>query len=317
MEINIVTDNQKDTWNSFIIENNGSFLQSFEWGQFQEKSGNKVLRIQAKDGSKVQAQALVIKHKLKFGLKSYLYIPYGPCFKDNTVADEFFQEIKKIAKKEHSIFVKVEPYSDINVPGIITEPLQPKKTLLLDLKQQTDEMLKGLHKDTRYSIRTAEKNGVIVEFEDKYNPEFYRLLLQITNKANFRAHEEVHYKRFFDVANETFKLKMCLAKHENKVISASIMIMFANRATYLHAASDKSFSALQAPSFLIWEQMKLAKNNFCDVFDLWGIDDEKWPGVTKFKKSFGGREMEYSESKNIVLKKGLYATYSFIKRIRP
>ena len=37
----------KDTWNQFIIESEFefySFLQSFEWGQIQEKIGKKVAR---------------------------------------------------------------------------------------------------------------------------------------------------------------------------------------------------------------------------------------------------------------------------------
>jgi len=31
----------KEQWNQFIIKNNGSFLQSWQWGEYQEAIGHK------------------------------------------------------------------------------------------------------------------------------------------------------------------------------------------------------------------------------------------------------------------------------------
>ena len=327
METNIVSNNQKESWNSFVIENNGSFLQSFEWGEFKERLGSKVFRIQAKDGNKVLAQALVIHHKLPFGLKSYFYIPYGPCFKNENALGLFFKGIKDLAKKQEVIFLRIEPQRDFDmsifrntdkVPskGISALRVQPQKTLVLDIKGETDSILQGFPKATRYSIRTAEKKGVTVEFRDEYTSEFYELLLKTAGKSKFKPHEEAHYKRFFDVSSESFKVKMCLIRHRGTVISASIMIMFAKRATYLHAASDKAFSKMQAPTLLMWEQIKFAKQMGCEVFDFWGVDDVKWPGVTKFKKSFGGREVAYPQGEDIVFNKFLYTIYKLAKKMK-
>lgn len=303
MEINTI---QKNNWNAFVMADNGSFLQSFEWGQLQEKLGNKVFYL--KEGSAI---ALVIKHRLPFGLGSYLYIPYG----------NYFKEIDKVAEQEKSIFLRVEPKKNFDIlkfQNVKISPvrLQPQKTLLLDLKPSEKEILENFPKATRYSIRTAEKKGVVIEFQDAYTPEFYKLLLETADKAKFTPHTEEHYERFFDISNTDFKVKMCLAKYQGKMVAASIMIMFGGRATYLHATSDKSLSSLQAPTFLIWEQIKLAKRNSCLVFDLWGIDEKKWPGVTNFKKSFGGGEVEYPQTIDIIYKKICYLLYRIVKKIK-
>ena len=83
-------------WNKFIIENKGSFLQSWEWGEFQESLGRKVWRL----GDCENWAALVVRHDLPFG-KNYLYCPGGPVIKlskpiippsSNAAEGRFFSE---------------------------------------------------------------------------------------------------------------------------------------------------------------------------------------------------------------------------------
>ena len=63
----------QEEWNKFILENNGLFLQSWEWGEFQKSLGRKVWRL----GDCENWAALVIRHDLPLG-KNYLYCPGGP-----------------------------------------------------------------------------------------------------------------------------------------------------------------------------------------------------------------------------------------------
>ncbi|KKU39792.1 MAG: hypothetical protein UX55_C0028G0012, partial [Candidatus Azambacteria bacterium GW2011_GWE2_46_45] len=63
----IADDNFKEHWNRFVIEHDGSFLQSREWGEFQKKTGRKIWPLWYKDGDEIQAVALIIRHGLPFG----------------------------------------------------------------------------------------------------------------------------------------------------------------------------------------------------------------------------------------------------------
>src|SRR5687767_11768645 len=63
-----------DGWNEWILRNGGSFLQSWEWGTFQEKAGAEILRLRDVQSD---ARILLVKRKLPLG-HSYWYCPKGP-----------------------------------------------------------------------------------------------------------------------------------------------------------------------------------------------------------------------------------------------
>ncbi|NOQ68083.1 peptidoglycan bridge formation glycyltransferase FemA/FemB family protein [Patescibacteria group bacterium] len=109
-------ENQKEIWNEFVAENNSeSFLQSWEWGNFQQVADKKIFRIGIKDNDEIIAVALIVKHDLPFG-RSYLYCPRGPVVAESRIKNQelripniLFDEIKKIAKKEKSLFLRIDP----------------------------------------------------------------------------------------------------------------------------------------------------------------------------------------------------------------
>lgn len=73
---------KKEEWNRFVLENGGpssreatkgrgSFLQSWEWGNFQQQSGHDVTRAIVKDGGRIALAAQILKYSLPLG-KSYI-----------------------------------------------------------------------------------------------------------------------------------------------------------------------------------------------------------------------------------------------------
>ena len=94
----------KNEWNQFLFKNNGSFLQSYQWGEFQKSLGRSFWRIEEE-----KIKALVIKYELPL-VGNYLYCPRGPVEEpSNKDWSKFLGKIKQIAEKEKSIFFKVEP----------------------------------------------------------------------------------------------------------------------------------------------------------------------------------------------------------------
>ncbi|MBU3918329.1 peptidoglycan bridge formation glycyltransferase FemA/FemB family protein [Patescibacteria group bacterium] len=257
-------------WNQFVIENNGSFLQSYEWAEFQKKCGTEAIRIKING-----LQAVLIKEKFSF------YIPYGPVTKDKEALPLLFAQAKK-----DCAFLRIEPYTDLDFDfkHFSVKRSQPQKTLILDLKKSEQEILDGFQKTARYNIGLAQRKGVKVLIKDEYNPEFYKILSRTGQKNNFKLHEESHYKNLFDVKSRDFDVKMFLGEYQSKIIAAFIMVLFGNRATALHGSFDTDYKQLKPANLLVWERIKYAKEKGCEVFDFWGIDEKNGLDLLNSKK---------------------------------
>ncbi|MCX6738413.1 MAG: peptidoglycan bridge formation glycyltransferase FemA/FemB family protein [Candidatus Parcubacteria bacterium] len=328
MEIQFLNDKTESRdWNRFLSENNGSFLQSFEWGEFEHSLGKNIWRIRIKEGEKIVSQSLIIEEIFPLKKKTCLYIPFGPVLNLGLMPDEqqetigvILDQVKIIAKKQGSVFLKIEPNTELIFPknSVITVPnkrIQPQRTLILNLLESEQEIFENFSSKTRYNIRLAEKKGVRIKFEEKYHKEFYRLIKGTSERDNFTPFREEHYKKLFDVSSDDFKVKLCLAEYENKIIASYILILFNKTATGLHGANDWQYRALKPANFLQWERIKLVKNLGYEKFDFWGVDDNKWKGITDFKRGFGGKEVIYPQSKDIVFQKGWYKLYNVARKI--
>jgi len=286
-----------NSWNQFIKQNKGSFLQSSEWADFQERCGNKVLRFEAGG-----LRAVLIKERFSY------YIPYGPVFTGSL--NDLFNKLKGKCD-----FLRIEPY-DKEIQGRASfKRTQPQKTLLLDLNESEQELLNSFQKTCRYNIGLAQRKGLKVAVKQEYDPVFYQLLKSTARRNDFKPFNEDHYKKLFLVKSKDFDVNMFLGKYQGKTIAAYIMVIFNNRATALHGSFDMKYKKLKPANLMVWERIRYAKQNGCSVFDFWGIDEKRWPGFTEFKKSFSGKERTYPKAVDIVFSPLKYKMYRILKKI--
>lgn len=80
MKIEEITN--KTQWEDFLSKNKEiSFLQSWNWGEFNTVTGEKIWRLGIFDGDNLETVTLVIKVKARRG--SFLFVPYGPVYPDS------------------------------------------------------------------------------------------------------------------------------------------------------------------------------------------------------------------------------------------
>ncbi|MCL5011009.1 MAG: aminoacyltransferase [Patescibacteria group bacterium] len=328
-----------------MTENESSFLQSWEWGIFQEKLGRKIWRLQVGGSSaglgQVLLQAQVIKILLPFG-KSYLYIPFGPCFGQNLSEEQKEQafelllgELKKISASERAVYCCIEPFlqklhicKEFNSLHKPQKRIQPQKTLVLDLTKTNGEILAGFNEKTRYNVRLAAKKGVQFVVADADKPEnleiFYSLLKKTSQRDDFHSYPKSYFAQFLKFTEGSPRgitpraalgVKLFFAQWQEKVIAANLLVLFGSRATNLHGASDYEFRQVKAPQFLRAQQIFWAKQQGFSQYDQWGIDEVKWPSLTEYKKSFGGKEIVYPAGFDIVFQPGWYKLFKLARKI--
>jgi lipid II:glycine glycyltransferase (peptidoglycan interpeptide bridge formation enzyme) len=281
-----------------------SFLQSDKWAEFQKSLDRKIWQIDS---------IYIIKYNLPLG-KSYLYAPRCG---GNFLSESFLNKVKQVAKKERVIFFKAEPLDPargkpfLEKFGFIkSNSLQPQRTLILNINKSEEKLLSQMHQKTRYNIQLARKKGVKIQ-KSKNFERFWELLQDTAKRSNFHTHSKKYYKKMLEIP----ETELFVAELDNKVIAANIVLFYNKRAIYLHGASNYEHRNLMAPYLLQWYQILEAKKKGCDEYDFWGIDSKKWPGVTRFKKGFNGKEISYVGAYDLVFQPVWYKIYKIVRKI--
>jgi lipid II:glycine glycyltransferase (peptidoglycan interpeptide bridge formation enzyme) len=309
-------------------------MQSWEWGELARQSGNQIVRVGDIGNGEISAVATLIKKSLGW-IGSYFYAPRGPIIKtaEKSVQPDidhpgvpllqnFFSYLKVLASQDRIIFFrfeladneKMEEFFGYRNDLVKTLDIQPSQTLLLNLSTSDNELLAAMHPKTRYNIRLAQKKGVTVRPATPAEFSLFWDLAQTTARRDgFHLHPRDHYERLFTFSD---CIKLYVAEAAKKIIAANIVSFFGDTATYLHGASANISRDLMAPYALQWEVIKFARRSGYKFYDFYGIDDKKWPGVTRYKKGFGGEIKIYPGTHDLVLLPAHYRLYRALRWLR-
>jgi len=246
-------------------------------------------------------------------------------------------------KNQEEIFVRIEPRLDpeelgnffINDGWQKTHAIQPQDTQVVELNESEAWLLRQMHPKTRYNIRLAQRKNVKVrEALDDHDVDIFWHLMQLTtSRDGFRSHERSYYEKLwsffreYDIDDQMhLTIKILIAEFEKKPIAAIMLGFFGGRVTYLHGASNHNFRQLMAPHLLQWEAMRLGIKHGYSYYDFNGIKPtgrkldkkdkaQKWDGITRFKKSFGGEEVNYIGTWDWPYSKTRYAIYRLAHKL--
>lgn len=354
MKILEITD--KKIWNDFIgAQKYAQFLQSWEWGEFHEKMGRKVLRLavvekiplvpplqkgengveinrvfttggDAMDCDEILFAAQIIKYKLPFG-QSYLYAPRGPIIsrkskvKSQKLWKLFYGKIKDLARTQKSMFFRFEPMEEnelkvIKLKVYKVKGVQPENEWLLDLEKTEDELLKEMQQKTRYNIRLAQKKGIQIKCGGE--KKYFEEFWRLIAKTYDRKDIRTHTRQYYQgILDIKDKAQLWVAEYEGKIIAGNVISFFGDTATYMHGGADYEMRNFMSPYSLQWELIKEAKRKGYRYYDFGGISEKKaeWEGITKFKKGFSGFELNYGGTYEIPLSAVKYGLYKVIKAL--
>ncbi|MDP2642776.1 MAG: peptidoglycan bridge formation glycyltransferase FemA/FemB family protein [Candidatus Peregrinibacteria bacterium] len=356
MKAKILAKSEEVIWDEFVNNHPlGGIQQSSAWARFQGVMKGRgqywivALTDEKTGGPKKNAPALkilggtvVIRHKMPKGY-SWFYGSRGPLLdyenltekEINTQVSLLLEEISKLSKLEHSIFVRFDPpiiaktskHASLLFKNFrkIKEGFYPQDTLVLDLEKSEEELLSEMKPKGRYNIKLAEKKGVKIEKYtanddtpkskkelEKAIDDFYELLGDTTQRDGFTRHPKEVYTAM--VENLPQQAILYLAKFENTPVAGMIAVTYKDTATYYYGASSNEYRNTMAPYLLQWHAITEAKKEGFKWYDFMGISPEndekhKLSGVTDFKNKFGGKRLSYITPQEHAFKKLLYLAY--------
>ena len=300
----------QESWDKKTIELGGSILQSWDWGQFQESLGQKIHRFSDQDFICFGTET-----PLSMG-KKYLYCPSGPVGNvESAMAD-----LQKLEEDTGLIFCRIEPHHSVDLPRAVKD-IQPKDTWSLSLDKTEEELLISMKPKTRYNINLAQRKGVVIKegsAEDLIG--FYQLMLETSGRNKIRLHPQNYYWQMWHHLGPK-SLKLFLAYYKDQLIAGALISFYGETAVYLHGGSSQKMKEAMAPYLLHWEAIKQAKACGCKVYDFGGIAphdsaDHRWAGITRFKKGFGGFEVNYPGAFDLVYSPIWYNVYKNARKLR-
>lgn len=320
-------------WDAFVTAHpDGHLLQTPAWGDLKCAFGWSVARVGIRDNGQLTAGAQVLFRPLPTALYTIAYIPKGPLvdWNNKSLVEFLFQSLDNVAQSANAVFLKIEPLPtapDLNslISKTRTEPastIQPRRSVIVDLRGSEDEILARMKQKTRYNVRLAEKKGVVVAPSD--DVEAFNALMKVTGERDqFGVHDPKYYRKAYELFHPTGHAQIFTASFEGKPLATLMLFMLGKRAWYFYGGSSNE-ERNRMPAYLLqWEAMRWAKAHGAEEYDLWGVPDEDeetlesnfetrhdglW-GVYRFKRGFGGELVRAPAAFDRVYSPLLYRLY--------
>lgn len=325
LELKQIT-NQK-IWEDFVLNSpQVNFLQSWYWGRFHQQMGNQVFYLGFYKQNKLVGIALLIKIKAKRG--HYFECPGGPIlnWQKSKQLITAFDLIKKLALKQKLSFIRIRPniaIKQINSNAIkrlnlkkAPMHLHAETTLILNLDQSQEKILANMRKNTRYSVKKAQKLGVKVTRSTAFKDVklLYDLQLETVKRKKFVPFSLEYLQNQFQVFNQQNLIQLFKAEYKGKLLAVSYVIFYGPEAVYHYSGSSNQMRQIPASYLLQWEIIKTAQKKGIKRYNFWGYTDNpkhRFYGPSLFKKGFGGQVVKFMPAHDIVLKPSYWLTYIF------
>lgn len=317
-------------------------LQAYEWGEFREKTGVKVIRRGIETNGKITDGFQITIHPIPHTPFTIGYFP-----KSTLPTKDILAEVQNVGKENNCIFIQFEPAVEetdeakktMQKLGLIpsAHPLFTKYNFVFDLTKTEEELLKHMHPKTRYNIRIAQKHNVKIEHDssDERFEQYWKLMQETTNRQGFYAHTKKYHALMWRTLGtkdqkpdtNTLNAHLLLAKYkpENEaevVLTAWILFSFHDTLYYPYGSSSSEYRKVMASNLMMWEAIRFGKQLGLQKFDMWGAlgpnpdTNDPWYGFHRFKEGYGPRHVTYVGSYDFVLNPGLYQLYKVADKVR-
>ena len=334
IKIRQLADDDKNAWEEFILSRNeANFLQSWSWGEFHQTLGKVIERSGFYEKSKLVGIMQSIVEPAKRG--RYLTVPGGPIidWQNKSVVNVFLNQIKKIAKENNCVFVRVRPQlksDDFSKKlfknlGFIKAPmhLHAELTSQLDIQKSEEELMLQMRKATRYEIRKGikEKIKISTSIDEKDIGNFYDLQIETAKRQKFIPFSYKFLYEQFKIFAQNGNALLYKASLGDKLLTQAFIIFYGNEAVYHYGASTDEGRRHPGAYLIQWEAIKEAKKRKMTRYNFWGVapegkNDHRFSGLSLFKRGFGGEDFGYLHAQDLVINKLRYLLNYIIESLR-
>ena len=328
------TDADVASWQSFLGDSaSGDFLHDWAWAEVAAFDGQPQRRYIIEEDGRLVGLAVAQVRTLPGG-RAFWYVPHGPVidYGDSRAADRLRAMaigLREAGRATRAIAVKLEPRMAAGDPALAAfrqrglretgDTLQVGQTRVVGLADD-DALLAGFDKDTRYAVRRAEREGVTVSTVTDVSDTdaidaLHSLVGETQRRAGFPMPPLERYRIAWRSLAGAGRAAILEARRDGELLASGMVVIEGRRSYYLFSGSrreERGEPKRYASYALQWAMLRLARERGAEEHDLWGVapsdagQDHPWHGVGLFKKGFGGREVAWAGSWDVVVDPTLY-----------
>ncbi|MDQ5982223.1 MAG: hypothetical protein QG549_220 [Patescibacteria group bacterium] len=292
--ISLVSCDNREEWDDYVLENGGHPLQLWGWGTAKAVHGWSVQRLFAYDmDQNITGAAQILIRRLPWLFRALAYVPRGPIVApDASVA--FMEALANHAKSQYgAVSISIEP-DWTELPPLPTgwgrgqNTILIPQTLILDLTKTEEELLAPMSKKTRQYIRkSGSEQGVeICQVKDRAELEKCMGIYHETAKrAGFALHDNQYYYDVFENLGEASPV--FAAYKDGWPIAFLWLAISATTAFELYGGMNDDGQELRANYALKWHAITKMKEWGIERYDMNGLVSD---GVSNFKRGFADHE---------------------------
>jgi peptidoglycan pentaglycine glycine transferase (the first glycine) len=292
-------------WNEYLSKHpDAHLLQSGAWGELKSAFGWDAVRI-----VEGETGAQILFRRLPLGF-TFGYLPKGP-IAASQAGPVFWCTVDQACRSRRAVFLKVESdgwEGDSQLPFTggpefipSVQHIQPRSTLVIDLRGSEDDIFNRMKPKTRYNIRLAGRKEVVVECSEDVEA-FYRVMNVTSQREQFHVHSLDYYRRAYELFHPAGMCELFVASCQGRPLATVMAFSHGNSGYYFYGASADEERNRKPTYPLQWEAIRWAHSQGRTEYDMWGIPDEAadvaedeaegredglW-GVYRFKRGFGG-----------------------------
>ena len=331
-------------WQAFLgATESGDFLHDWGWAVVAAHDGEPQRRfVLEEDGGIVGIVAAQVR-RLPLG-RSMWYVPHGPVLDyEHEAARERLGAtvagLRTVAHADGALAVKLEPRLAAGAPELAAfaghglrrsgATIQVGQTRIVALADD-ETLIAGFDKDTRYAVRRSEREGVAVRrIHDASDlsaiDRLHELVGQTQRRAGFPMPALRRYRLAWQALAAGGVASIFEARREEALLASGMLVIEGDRSFYLFAGSTREARGepkRYATYAMQWAMMRHARDSGVRLHDLWGIAppgadaQHPWYGVGLFKKGFGGTEVRWAGTWDIVISPDLYRLRAAVGKAR-
>ncbi len=334
IQLRPATDADRSAWQAFLAATpDGDFLHDWTWAEVAAFDGQPQRRYVAVEDGAIVALVAAQVRPLAAG-RTFWYVPRGPVldYADPRAGERLRAVVlglREVARRHAAVAVKLEPRLAQGDPALVhfegrslrhlPDTLQVGQTRIVELADD-DALLAGFDKDTRYGVRRAEREGVAVTIQDDAAvttaiDALHDLVGETQRRAAFPMPPLERYRIAWRALAGEGRAAILEARREGELLASGMVVFEGDRSFYLFSGSrreERGAPKRYASYALQWAMMRLARERGVRRHDLWGVappgagPDHPWHGVGLFKKGFGGEEVVWAGSFDLVVEPALY-----------